>query len=65
MDKILTVVLDFRERRTYASSKFLIASKIPSAPVASAPYGRLGDPDMLLSSDTLSDSSLQRAKSDN
>lgn len=37
-----------------------MASLIPSAPKAKVPYGNLDDPDMLLSSDTRSDSSLQK-----
>jgi len=41
-----------------ASSKLVIASLIPSAPLASAPNGNLADPDMLLSSETASASSL-------
>ena len=35
-----------------------MASFIPSAPIAKAPYGSLDEPDMLLSSETRSDSSL-------
>ena len=42
----------------YASSKVLMAFLIPSAPSASVPYGNLDEPEMLLSSDTRSDSSL-------
>lgn len=44
--------------KTYASSKVLMASLIPSAPEASVPYGNLLEPDIFLSSDTRSDSSL-------
>ena len=44
----------------YASSKPLMASLIPSAPRANVPYGNLDEPDMLLSSDTRSDSSLRK-----
>lgn len=43
---------------TYASSKLVIASLIPSAPSARVPYGSLPDPDTFLSSETRSDSSL-------
>ena len=43
----------------YASSNPLMASLIPSAPRAKVPAGNLDEPDMLLSSDTRSDSSLQ------
>ena len=43
----------------YASSNPLMASLIPSAPRAKVPYGNLDEPDMLLSSDTRSDSSLR------
>ena len=45
--------------RTHASSNPLMASLIPSAPIAKVPYGSLDEPDMLLSSDTRSDSSLR------
>ena len=44
--------------RTYASSNDLMAFLMPSAPSASVPYGSLDEPEMLLSSDTRSDSSL-------
>ena len=47
-----------RKTEAYASSKPRIASLIPSAPNAKVPYGSFDDPDMLLSSDTRSDSSL-------
>ena len=47
------------KKQTYASSKLLMASFMPSAPKASVPYGSLAVPDMFLSSDTFSDSSLQ------
>lgn len=43
---------------TYASSKPVMASLIPSEPSASVPYGNLAEPDTLLSSETFSDSSL-------
>jgi len=43
----------------YASSNPLMASLIPSAPKAKVPYGNFDEPDMLLSSDTRSDSSLR------
>ena len=43
---------------TYASSKDFMAFLIPSAPRASVPYGSLDEPEILLSSDTRSDSSL-------
>jgi hypothetical protein len=43
---------------TYASSKPVIASLIPSEPNANVPYGNLFEPDTLLSSETFSDSSL-------
>src|SRR5579863_1106157 len=43
---------------THASSNDLIAFLMPSAPSASVPYGSLDEPEMLLSSDTRSDSSL-------
>jgi hypothetical protein len=36
-----------------------MASLIPSAPIANVPKGSLEDPDILLSSDTRSDSSLR------
>ena len=42
----------------HASSKVLMAFLMPSAPRASVPYGSLDEPEMLLSSDTRSDSSL-------
>lgn len=48
---------------THASSKDLMAFLMPSAPRASVPYGNLDEPEILLSSDTRSDSSLySRAK---
>jgi hypothetical protein len=48
---------------TYASSKLVMASLMPSAPEANVPYGSLDAPDILLSSDTRSDSSLPRYES--
>lgn len=45
---------------TYASSKPVIASLMPSAPEARVPYGNLAEPEMLLSSETFSDSSLRK-----
>jgi hypothetical protein len=45
--------------RAHASSKPLMASLIPSAPMARVPNGNFDEPDMLLSSDTRSDSSLR------
>jgi len=54
--------------QTHASSNDLMAFLIPSAPRASVPYGSLDEPEILLSSDTRSDSSLEskgrRTKSD-
>jgi hypothetical protein len=47
---------------THASSKDLMAFLMPSAPSASVPYGNLDEPEMLLSSDTRSDSSLDNEK---
>lgn len=47
------------DKHTYASSKPLIASLIPSDPEARVPYGSLVDPETLLSSETFSDSSLR------
>ena len=44
--------------KTYASSKPVMASLMPSVPAASVPYGSLLVPEMFLSSDTFSDSSL-------
>ena len=49
---------------TYASSKLLIASLIPSAPKTSVPYGNLPVPETFLSSDTRSDSSLHQGELD-
>jgi hypothetical protein len=46
------------EEDTHASSNDLMAFLMPSAPSASVPYGSLDEPDILLSSDTRSDSSL-------
>lgn len=43
---------------THASSNDLMAFLIPSAPRASVPYGSLDEPEILLSSETRSDSSL-------
>ena len=43
---------------TYASSNDLMAFLMLSAPGASVPYGSLEEPEMLLCSDTRSDSSL-------
>ena len=50
---------EIEKGRTYASSKPVIASLIPSAPSANVPYGSLPEPDTLLSSETFSDSSLK------
>jgi len=50
--------LQEHEGQAHASSKPWIASLIPSAPDANIPAGSVLDPEMLLSSDTLSDSSL-------
>ena len=49
-----------RRRGTHASSEVLMAFLIPSAPRASVPYGSLDEPEILLSPDTPSDSSLCR-----
>jgi len=58
-------IMRFRERQrvkikeeTHASSNDFMAFLIPSAPRASVPYGSLDEPEILLSSDTRSDSSL-------
>jgi hypothetical protein len=48
--------------KPYASSKLEMASLMPSAPSASVPYGNLFDPEMLLSSDTFSASSLLKKR---
>ena len=48
--------------KTYASSKPLIASLIPSEPEARVPYGSLLEPVTLFNSDTFSDSSLNDVK---
>ena len=53
------------EMPTHASSNDLMAFLIPSAPSASVPYGSLDEPEILLSSDTRSDSSLLKAEEEN
>ena len=57
-EPLISDLLDQCREPTHASSKPWIASLIPSAPDASSPAGSCSDPEMLLSSDTRSDSSL-------
>ena len=55
-------VMDKSKKMTHASSNPLIAFLIPSAPDARVPYGSLDDPRTLLSSEIISDSSLDTKK---